>query len=218
MPNTEPDSNLPVLYSFRRCPYAMRARMALRYSKLKVILREVSLKNKPQAMLQASSKATVPVLVINDGTILDESLDIMFWALQQYDEDDWASEAFISASESLIKYNDNVFKIHLDHYKYADRFPHKSQIEYRRQAEEFIQTLEDKLSLNKFLLSENATLADVAIFPFIRQFAYVDIQWFEASGYEHTRRWLSHWINSALFQSIMHKYDAWQPGHPQTIF
>jgi len=195
----------------------MRARMAIRKSNLEIELREVDLKNKPKAMLQASSKATVPVL-IHQNSITDESLDIMLWALQQSDPGNWLIKQHLDEIHSLIKFNDNIFKIHLDHYKYSDRFPQHSQLNYRKKGEEFLQQLEERLNTHTFLIGSEPCLADIALFPFIRQFAYVDIKWFEHSPYPKLRMWLQSWLESDLFKSIMRKYPVWQENQQTTIF
>ena len=162
---------LPVLYSFRRCPYAIRARMALLYSSINVELREVLLRDKPPSMLAASAKGTVPVLLLPDGRVLDQSRDIMLWALDSSDPQQWYNEALAEPINRLIDHNDNQFKTHLDHYKYWDRYPAESQQFYRSQAEEFLMELESLLSSRDYLLADRITLADIALFPFIRQFA-----------------------------------------------
>ncbi len=210
----------PVLYSFRRCPYAMRARMAIRYAGVNVELREIILKCKPEAMLNASPKGTVPVLVLTDGAVLDESIDIINWALSQGDPDGWkpASVAHTHATELLLDKNDNHFKTHLDHYKYHDRFPEFDQLHYRRQGEAFLALLDEQLATHRFLLSNLPGLIDIAIFPFIRQFAYVDIAWFRQSGYTNLIRWLDYWLESSLFESIMEKYPAWDSQQQPIIF
>ena len=195
----------------------MRTRMAIRKSNIEIELREVDLKDKPAAMIQASPKATVPVLIHNNS-ITDESLDIMLWALQQSDPDNWLIKKHLDEINSLIKFNDNIFKIHLDHYKYSDRFPQQSQLHYREKGEEFLQQLEDRLNTHTFLIDSEPCLADIALFPFIRQFAYVDIKWFEQSPYPKLRQWLQSWLDSNLFISIMQKYPAWQEDQPPTIF
>jgi len=201
--------SLPILYSFRRCPYAMRARLAIRYSNLQVELREVDLKNKPSQMLLASSKATVPVLILSNDTVLDESLDIMLWSLQQNDPHDWLQISQHHEIDRLIQLNDQSFKVDLDHYKYADRFPEQTASFYRKQGEKFLMILEHKLTQHKYLINDNVSLADVALFPFIRQFAYVDIKWFETSEYPNLRSWLTYWLESDLFLSIMCKQACW---------
>lgn len=208
----------PVLYSFRRCPYAMRARMAIRHSQVSVQLREVALNNKPQALLDASAKATVPVLVCHDGSVIAESLDIMHWALQQNDPQQWLLPTAPNDAGKLIQYNDNIFKIHLDHYKYAERFPEQSQTTYRKKAEDFLQQLEERLAKTEYLIDRQPCIADIALFPFIRQFAYVDIHWFNQAPYPHLRNWLHNWLESTLFQSVMYKYTPWKAQDKPIIF
>lgn len=217
MPVNPPSSD-HILYSFRRCPYAMRARMALRYSGCRVQLREVELKNKPDTLITISAKATVPVLLCGDGRVIDESLDIMHWALQQNDPDNWLQAQHLPEMKALVEHNDTIFKTHLDHYKYADRYPEFSQLEYRQRGEEFLQQLERRLQSQEFLLSRQISLADIAIFPFIRQFAHVDIGWFDQAAYPRLREWLYQWMDSTLFQSVMQKYTPWQAGDTPLIF
>jgi len=197
----------PILYTFRRCPYAMRARLALTYAGIQLEYREIMLKNKPQAMLNVSPKGTVPVLVLENGEIIDESLDIMLWALQQSNPKNWLQhkeEAFI-----LIKENDNIFKPWLDRYKYADRFPEQTQTFYRTQGELFLHKLENNLSQFTFLLGNQPTLADFAIFPFVRQFAFVDKAWFNQSTYPKLQKWLNTHLENPLFEKIMVKHPVW---------
>lgn len=209
-------SPLPVLYSFRRCPYAMRARMAIRYSSVRVQLREVTLKDKPAEMLSASPKATVPVLVLNNGSVLDESLDIMHWALRQHDPEHWLTTN--TDAEKLIQHNDLIFKLHLDHYKYSDRFPEHPASYYRQQGEFFLQALEQRLQHHAFLFNHSPSIADIAIFPFIRQFAYVDINWFNQSVYSKLIYWLQYWLDTELFQNSMNKQPQWTHDQPVVIF
>jgi len=208
--------NLPILYSFRRCPYAMRARMALAYSAVRVVLREIKLNDMPQELLGISPKATVPVLHLADGTILEQSLDIMHWALSISDPQHWLVDDTRSAE--LIRQNDEVFKALLDAYKYADRFPLLSQLEHRNNAEFFLHLLENKLVDHPYLLGDRLTITDVAIMPFIRQFAGVEPQWFEQCQYTGVRRWLKHQIESPLFKSVMTKYAFWHPGEKTVYF
>lgn len=196
---------VPILYSYRRCPYAMRARMALKYADIMVEVCEISLKNKPTAMLKASPKGTVPVLVLHDGTVLEQSLDIMRWALQQRDTASWLAADGIMTLQ-LISENDGSFKQALDKYKYAVRFPEQPTEAYRAQAEVFLQKLERLLCQNQFLLKEQVSLADIAIFPFIRQFAAVDSVWFESADYPNLKAWLKALIGSVLFISVMEKH------------
>jgi len=201
----------PVLYTFRRCPYAIRARMALEYASITCELREVKLSNKPQAMINLSHKGTVPVLLLTDGSVIDESLDIMVWALEQADPDGWL-DVEQNDSRLLIEKNDQVFTQHLEQYKYFQRFPEHSQLYYREQAEEFIGLLETNLQEHQGigLISNRQTLADVAIFPFIRQFAHVDWEWFAKSQYKNLISWLVKFEESELFLAVMDKHKPWQ--------
>ena len=198
---------MTTLYSFRRCPYAMRARMALRYSDVAVNIIEVSLKAKPAEMLALSSKGTVPVLSV-DGQVIDESLAIMHWALAQNDPQDWllkddpAGQAQIGA---LIEENDQVFKVHLNRYKYAERYPEQPMAFYRSEGEVFLRRLEALLEGRDYLLAVHPSLADVALMPFVRQFAHVDREWFGQTPYVRLQAWLQRFLESDLFTSIMKK-------------
>jgi len=208
----------PILYSFRRCPYAMRARLAIAKSNISVELREVVLRDKPQALLDISAKATVPVLQLSDSTVIDESLDIMDWALSLNDPDNWKDNTLADDIKQLTEDNDGEFKYYLDRYKYADRYPEHSELYYREKAEVFLTELESRLSKQTYLCSSNCCLADMAIFPFIRQFANVDTDWFQSSNYKNLKRWLKLHIESDLFISIMSKYPAWKTGDKKLIF
>ena len=202
------DYNKLTLYSFRRCPYAMRARMALRYSGIPVNIHEVSLKNKPAAMLSASPKGTVPVLVLPDSTVIEESLEIMRWALSQNDPEDWLMTGRAEQTqlaERLIAENDGNFKQALDRYKYSIRYPEQPRDVYREQGEIFLGKLETLLRNAPYVCRDTCSHADIAIFPFIRQFASADESWFEASPYPRLRHWLKGLIDSPLFISIMEK-------------
>ena len=203
--------NAPCLYSFRRCPYAIRARMTLAYSAIRVEIREIKLSNMPQEFLDLSPKATVPVLRLGDGTLFEQSLDIMHWALSIADPQQWLVDD--SDSQELIRQNDEDFKPLLDTYKYANRFPRLSQQGHRNGAEYFLRQLEDKLCQHPFLVSERITITDVAIMPFIRQFAGVEPKWFEQCEFAGVRRWLNQQIDSELFKSVMSKHVFWQPGN-----
>lgn len=195
-----------ILYSFRRCPYAMRARMALRYAKVDYQHREVKLANKPQAMLTISPKGTVPVLQLNTGEVIDESLDIMYWALSQNNPDQW----LMTDDNKLIVQNDCEFKKWLDRYKYPNRYPNTNQMASREKAENYIKRLEQQLSSSLYLYGNGISLADIAIFPFVRQFSKVDSEWFYQSDYLQVRRWLQGHETSGLFLSIMQKKAIWQ--------
>ncbi len=195
------------LYSFRRCPYAMRARMALRYSGVALEIVEVSLKAKPAEMLALSSKGTVPVLNV-DGKVIDESLAIMHWALAQHDPQDWQllnDPAGPAAIAALVEENDQVFKVHLNRYKYAERYPEQPMTVYRSEGELFLGKLERLLEQHEYLLTDHPSLADVALMPFMRQFAHVDREWFGQASYPRLQRWLQGFIDSDLFTSIMQK-------------
>lgn len=209
-----------ILYSFRRCPYAMRARMALAYSQQLVEIREIILRNKPKSMLEHSPKGTVPVLILNKGGLLEESLDIMLWALTENDPEHWLPDSQTKSIEmgDLIKQCDGEFKMHLDHYKYADRYPEHSANDYRQLGEGFLKILNQRLSTQTYLYGQKISLADIAIFPFIRQFAHVDKIWFDQSEYGHLKTWLAHHLTSELFLNIMQKYPQWKDGDEPTSF
>ncbi|CAI8787143.1 glutathione S-transferase [Pseudomonas sp. IT-P395] len=191
------------LYSFRRCPYAMRARMALRYSNVPVEIVEVSLKAKPAAMLAISPKGTVPVLDAG-GQVIDESLEIMRWALAQNDPQDWLLDGDSRIAE-LIEANDQGFKVHLNRYKYAERYPEQPMEIYRAEGALYLQRLEELLEGREYLLGDHPSLADIALLPFVRQFAHVDREWFAQTPYVRLQAWLQRFLESELFTSIMKK-------------
>lgn len=194
-----------ILYSFRRCPYAMRARMALRYAGCPVQICEVSLKAKPAEMLALSPKGTVPVLSV-DGEVLEESLQIMRWALARHDPQDWLLQADPLAAQQaalLIERNDTLFKQQLNYYKYAERYPEQSREAYRAMAEEVLLDLEQRLGQQAYLVATHPSIADVALMPFIRQFAGVEPAWFAQAPYPRLRAWLQGWLESQLFKAIM---------------
>ena len=197
----------PLLYSFRRCPFAIRARLAITISGVAVDTQEVSLRAKPKEMLECSPKGTVPVLKLANGRVLEQSLDIMHWALSQNDPERWLDNDHVVATEmmSLIQSNDEWFKPKLDLYKYAVRFPEHSESYYRKQTEPLLGDLDVRLSSDGYLLAGRYTLADMAIFPFIRQFSNVNPEWFSASPYRHLIQWLDRLIRSSLFHSVMQK-------------
>ncbi|MDD0968537.1 MULTISPECIES: glutathione S-transferase [Pseudomonas] len=195
------------LYSFRRCPYAMRARMALRYSGVPVDIVEVSLKAKPAEMLAISPKGTVPVLDAY-GQVIDESLEIMRWALAQNDPDDWLlkDDSFGALwADKLIQGNDQIFKVHLNRYKYAERYPEQPMEVYRAEGALFLQRLDELLEGRDYLLAGHPSLADIALFPFVRQFAHVDRDWFAQTPYVRLQAWLQRFLESELFTGIMKK-------------
>ena len=206
------------LYSFRRCPYAMRARLGLLFAELSVELREITLKNKPTQMLAISPKGTVPVLQLIDGTVIEESREIMMWALEQNDPQGLLDTAVFSQAEALIAQNDNEFKYWLDRYKYADRHTEMTQTEYRQRGEVFLQVLEARLNKNGYLLGDNVTVADIGIIPFVRQFAHVDRNTFYDLPYPKLQQWLQNWLAHPLFLQAMVKFQPWQEEDKAVIF
>ena len=198
----------PILYSYRRCPYAMRARMALKYAGIALEHREIELRNKPQSMLDASSKGTVPVLLI-DQLVLDQSLDIMRWAINQSDPDGWGN-IDDEIAQTWIEKNDGRFKTLLDQYKYPNRHP---QLDPEAVLDEALQLMllpiEKALQHSQYLLGSKITLVDVAIFPFIRQFSMVDPERFNQLPIPATQKWLAKHLESELFNSVMQKHPVW---------
>lgn len=217
----EVTNSLPVLYSFRRCPYAIRARLALRYAGVQCELREVDLKHKPAQMLAASPKGSVPVLVIWAATgteeVIEESLDIMLWALAQSDPDGWLAINRRDAGD-LIDANDNKFKHWLDRYKYPNYHDDIIAGEPLSHCERFLAELEQRLEKHAFLCGNAMSIADVALYSFVRQFAFVDRDWFKASAYPGTIHWLDSFLAGDLFDSVMGKYPTWQRGDVATVF
>ncbi len=201
----------PILYTFRRCPYAIRARLAINVSGIEVETREVDLRNKPQAMLECSPKGTVPVLQLADGSVIDESLDIMRWALAIHDPDGWISgdAGWSAEAAALIDENDGSFKQLLDRYKYPKRgqpnTPANFARQYQDEAGAFLRMLNSRLTKHTFLMGETLGLADAAIFPFVRQFAHVDKAWFDAAYEGPLATWLDKLVGSPLFLAVMQK-------------
>ena len=214
------ETRCPILYSFRRCPYAMRARWALAVSGISVELREVALSSKPAAMLAASSKATVPVLIDVDNRVIDESLDIMLWALRQNDPATWLSPQVGALDEMLrlIAQCDDEFKFNLDRYKYPERFGIADAKAHRAGAANFLRLLEARLQKNAYLFGAHPSLADIAIAPFVRQFALTDATWFKQQSWPGLRRWLNELIESPMFALVMTRYYRWQPDQAPIYF
>ena len=209
MTRPDPEITRPVLYSFRRCPYAMRARLALASAGITVELREILLRDKPPSLLEVSAKATVPVLVLPDR-VIDESYDIMLWALAQADPEGWLA----GRDEALIAVLDGPFKAALDRYKYG-----KDGVETaREEASAFLRQLEATLARQPALSGATLGLADMASLTFIRQFANVDRPWFDNQPWPHLRAWLENFLASPRFAAIMRKYPAWQSGDAPTLF
>lgn len=211
---------IPILYSFRRCPYAMRARLGLQSSRQTCELREIVLRDKPAEMLLASPKGTVPVLVFPNGDVIEESLDIMLWALNKNDPENWLSpqSGTLENMLDLINRCEREFKGHLDRYKYAPRYEGADPIAHRTLAESYLNELNTMLTKSNFLFGAQRSLADMAIAPFIRQFANVDRTWFDQTDYPQLKTWLTEFLDSPRFKSILTKYPLWTAGDPVTYF
>lgn len=237
---------LPVLYSFRRCPYAMRARLAIAASGQQCELREVVLRDKPPELMAASPKGTVPVLVLPGGEVIDQSLDIMRWALNRRDAEGWLPQSADeqAATDALIAACDGDFKRHLDRYKYPNRYvapadgpvPVESDADspsmhtsaadiggfalaHRAAGAAFVRQLGARLDHNQgYLLGNCWSLADAAILPFIRQFAATDLAWFDAQSWPAVQGWLADFVQSARYAAVMDKYPRWQSGTPGLRF
>jgi len=204
----------PVLYSFRRCPYAMRARMAIAVSGQRCELREVVLRDKPAELLAASPKGTVPVLVDTDGRVIDQSLEIMLWALKRSDPENWLrpSHATLDDMLALIAECDGDFKRDLDGYKYPGRQPGANAEACRAQGALFLSRLEARLQTRRCLHGEQVALADIAIVPFVRQFAQVDAAWFGQQRWPALHAWLRARLEAPVFERVMAKHPPWRNG------
>lgn len=200
--------DLPILYSFRRCPYAMRARMALVMAGINVSVREIKLSDKPELFLETSPKGTVPVLLLPDTTVIDESLDIIDWAFQQCDSKTWSWQA----DHELITENDSAFIVSLRQYKYFERYPESTQAKYRDDCMFFVTRCEKALNQHSFLLSDTPSFVDIALFPFVRQFAMVDENWFDNNEFHALKKWLSFWQASEYCITAMKKHPVWKKG------
>jgi len=211
---------LPVLYSFRRCPYAMRARLALLAAEQSVVLREVSLKQKPDAMLAISPKATVPVLALANGQVIEESLQIMQWALAQNDPKKLLSPMGTRKEimMALIEEADTQFKHHLDRYKYGSRYSPQEVDAHQDAGLQFLHKLDRHLTSTPFLFGDAPSLADIGIFPFVRQFAGVDRAWFDKTAPKTVINWLDGYLNTDVFAQVMHKYQPWTANDPVIVF
>ena len=207
------------LYTFRRCPYAMRGRMGLSIAGVPVLVREVVLRDKPTEMLEASPKGTVPVLLTSSGDIVDESLDVMRWALAQNDPEGWL-DADPDTTHELIARNDGPFKRALDRYKYPNRYSDEDLVPGAARASglEILQDLDARITAQGGqLVRAERSLADIAIFPFIRQFAHTDMDWFNAQDLPALQAWLEGHKQSSLFKGVMKKYAQWSPGADEPI-
>ena len=213
-------NSLPILYSFRRCPFAIRTRMSLVEAGINVELREVLLKDKPVEMLNVSPKGTVPVLINSseNDEVLDESLDIMVWALKRGRTDWLAGPVGLERQLEMIRDFESRFKPLLDSYKYHDASKEFTVEYYRNQGMKEIEELETALSTSAYLLGDRPRLFDVAVMPFIRQFAHVELDWFNDQDVPSLHRWLQDWLQCEEFKLVMKKYQAWKPGHELTVF
>lgn len=227
---------LPILYSLRNCPYAMRARLAIYKSTVPIELRDIVLKNKPIEMLTASPKGTVPTLVLPPGQVIDESLEVMVWALNEKDPNNLLHSGAVKVNGqvsapvnekvneqlnkmlALIYQFDEEFKQALEQYKCAKRY-HETNLEQCRQAcEVYIQHLEQRLTASNYLIDDQESLADIALLPYIRQFARIERQWYLQSPYPNVKKWLNHYLQSAMFTKVMAKYPLWSLNSEQIIF
>ncbi len=211
---------LPILYSFRRCPYAMRARLALEAGGIKVILREIVLRDKAPEMIAVSAKATVPVMVLDDGTVLEESLDVIRWALDHSDAGKTLAPGTgnMRGALALIERMDVDFKPHLDAYKYLYRSNQVAAFAAREKALAFLFELDEMLAGQDYLMGQKRSVADIGVAPFVRQFAHVDRDWFYAQGWENLKPWLLVFLESDPFKRIMKKYPKWVARDDVTVF
>lgn len=213
--------SLPILYSLRQCPYAIRARMGLLLSQQSVILRDVNLKNKPTEMIAASAKATVPILVLNNANVIDQSLDIMLWALNKNDPENllYSNQTNMLAEMlELINHNDQEFVESLKKYKAACRYHDIEKDIYRRHCEKHIHHLEQRLNQHKYIMGDTPSLVDYAILPFIRQFSRVERQWYLQAPYPLLQRWLTTQYEQPIFTKAMAKYSPWVKNDTPVLF
>lgn len=208
----------PILYSFRRCPYAIRARYTLSLLNIKVEIREVVLRNKPEALLRLGGRSSVPQMICEQGVRYPESMDIICWAMARKQNANIYSKPQEREIAAWLFQTDHRFKFWLDKYKYADRHPDFSQEYYRSQGERFLRRLESKLSKQAFLLGDEMSMADVLVFPFIRQFRGVDNTWFDQSQYTSVKLWLNQIIEDKTFEKVMIKLPPWQEGDESRYF
>jgi len=213
--------SLPILYSLRQCPYAMRARMGILLAGQQVLLRNIVMTNIPNEMLIVSPKGTVPVLVFDDGSVIDESIDVMIWALNQSDPHDLLFEpesTNFSEMMNLIRRNDNEFVYTLNKYKAASRYHDTNKDSCREQCEIFISELEQRLNKYEYLMKNTPSLADYAILPFIRQFSRVDRKWYNQLPYPNLQNWLEKHYKNPMFSKVMKKYPLWLEDKGLTTF
>ena len=212
---------MPILYSFKRCPYAMRARMALYLSNTVVELREVSLRDKPQSMLEISPKGTVPVLILDDGNVIDESIEIIEWCIKK--KKNIFTETLNSDqelfTEDAIKLFDEKFKFHLDRYKYATRYEDVDEILHRESCVEILKTMENKISNKFFFYTDHLNKIDICILPFIRQFRIANPEWFDNHiEFPKVQKWLDNFLHSSILEEIMVTHEEWKKDNPAIFF
>ena len=212
------NKKIPILFSFRRCPYAMRARIAIKLCDLACEIREINLKLKNKEFLKISPKGTVPVLVLPDDKIIEESIDIVHWAIKTNDPYNLKLDNPIKYNEDikLIRIFDGEFKYHLDRYKYDTRFKDTKREEHKYKARDLLVNLNDRLEEKKWLNGDNISLSDISILPFIRQYRIADIKWFdEQLELPNINRWLDNFLNSKILNNVMKKYKVWETTDPK---
>lgn len=210
-------TTLPILYSFRRCPYAMRARFALKYAGVSCVLREVNLRDKPESLLRSSHKGTVPVLVFPHGEVIEESIKIVEWALEQKGEPQ-LSPSLEAEAQALIQFNDTEFVKIAHRYKYRDKYPEADFHPNEQKLYQHLATLNHRLSSRSFLIADNITKADIAVFPFIRQVVQIAPEKFAMSSLQQLMQWLNNFLQLPLFEYIMFNHAVWVPGDSDVIF
>ena len=209
----------PILYSFIRCPYAMRARMALKLTNTKCEIREVRLNNKPKQMIDKSPKGTVPVLVLKKE-VIDESNDIIEWALSSNNIFDGnIDHDQIDLTNNLIELFDSKFKYNLDRYKYATRYENINKDKHKKECLEILINLENLISNEGWILGSKINKLDISILPFIRQFRIADIEWFDKQNkIKGIQKILFNFLDSNLFKEVMYKYDVWEENAEPQFF
>lgn len=211
----------PILYSLRQCPYAMRSRLGILHAQQSVILRDIEMNNKPEEMLSISPKGTVPVLLLSDGSVIDESLDVMVWALTQSDPNNLLysqDETKLTQMLDVINQNDNEFVEALQKYRAASRYHDTNEVECRERCCEWLMTIEQALSQHAYIMGETPSLVDYAILPFIRQFSRVDKKWYAQAPLPYLRAWLVSHYNDPTFSKAMFTHPKWQQGADDIIF
>ena len=212
----------PILYSFRRCPYAMRARMAITNAEIDCRLREVVLRDKPAEMLEASPKGTVPVIVDLDGAVIEESLDVMAWAMAKHDSGNWLAPELGTRADmdALVAECDGPFKSALDRYKYPNRYENEDsdRDDHRAHGLGFLEKLDTRLEGRAHLFGDRVSYADIATFPFVRQFANTDRAWFDGLNLPRLQGWLADHLESELFKRVMPKFAQWKTGDEEPVF